>query len=83
MKIQVTQGDIDSGVRNNCTMCPVALAIKGQSNLEHIAVSRFDVSFWRDHHWAFSPLPFEVIQFIAYFDEGKTVEPFIFDLEGV
>lgn len=81
VKISVTQDDINSGVRNACLDCPIALAIKRAG---HIAKVGSEVVYLPPNvRRAFRPtsLPRSAQRFIRRFDQAKPVEPFNFFLE--
>ena len=79
MLITVTQKDIDLGIRKNCRVCPVALAVYRAINLP-IEVSAFNVCHEGPYGEIIAPLPPEATRFILDFDAGKEVGPFTFDL---
>jgi len=85
MKISVTQEHIDSGVRNACSRCPVALAIA-----EHVRNGIFvhvnrHLAFKNDkdkkYLWESVLLPENVLDLIHHFDRAGTVKPIEFDLQ--
>lgn len=82
MKIQVTQDDIDRGVRGNVCFCPVALAVKrATSETVYVSGMRIRIIKKANGKALEAPTPSEVSCFIAAFDHYATVEPFEFDLE--
>ena len=79
MKIRVTRGHIDRGVRQSCWFCPVALAVRealgpGFTRVE-VGSNRITVNgeSWRTTD--------RVSDFVWDFDRALPVEPFEFDLE--
>lgn len=79
VRINVTQRDIDRGVRSTLTSCPIALAIKRRVVEDStVAVTQFAVLYGT---FMSSPFPYRATQFIYHFDLGKPVKPFTFTLE--
>lgn len=85
MIIEVTQADIDAGVRDVSSLlggraasCPVALAMRRCVN----AAMVFETS-WIDAHGERHPLPEAVREFImrADADDGAILEPFSFEVD--
>lgn len=76
MKIQVTQEDIDKGIRQAPCSCPVGRAVKreidGCVSVGYATVATEEKLYW---------LPDEVSNFIFNFDRGIIVKPFEFELE--
>jgi hypothetical protein len=73
MIIQVTQADIDAGVRKECTRCPVALAI--QRNVGCVVeVGRYGIYF----SGKMVMIPNNVAKRISIFDSGGGMTPFEF-----
>lgn len=79
--INVTQADIDAGVKQECFRCPIALAAR--------RVFDHDVSVDDEYiiHYAstevkadFYALPDEARQFVQHFDHGDPVTPFSFEV---
>src|SRR5690349_15408919 len=84
VQIEVTEVDIANGQRDNCELCPVALAVKRYvSDGVLIDVNLTTVSFIVDteEKW-FSRLPFWATVFIQAFDGSKAdlIEPLTFPL---
>jgi hypothetical protein len=82
--IQVTQDDIEHGIRADCYFCPVALAL--ERTLGAVDVRVYDGSAdwvippkwfaWkREFKWYSSILPQDVAVFVADFDAGAPVKP--------
>ncbi len=80
MKIQVTQEDINQGVRQECEKCPIALAviraIGPQAATMRISVDDAWVDIGEES-WC---LPRSAARFVSDFDSGKAVTPFEFEL---
>lgn len=79
MYVEVTQDDIYNGRRQDCCLCPVALAIK-RAGL-YVEVDTNMVVTWKSGpvyiatYWR---LPFIAREFIAAFDYSRPVKPFGF-----
>lgn len=73
--INVTQQDIDKGIKRTCLTCPVAIAM-ARATGKSITVSR--ESFW--YGMRRIRLPKEAIDFIWAFDDDRKVEPFSFEV---
>lgn len=83
MKINVTQRDIDSGLRNDCTLCPVARAIKrrlGKSKSVQVFETSIDIYNSKDRLEKQYNIPELAQLFIKNFDTGCPVGPFSFTL---
>ncbi len=81
MKIEVTQEDIDSGVRADCRRCPIALSVKRATGCKYVGVTNFNLFAdygWREIH---IPLPSDALDFVHNFDEGRPVKPAQFEME--
>lgn len=82
MKIQVTQEDINQGVRACTNNCAVALALK-RAGFPFVQVhSKSVITKMRDDFTVAEsiPLPEEVAFFIDSFDDGDPVGPIEFEL---
>lgn len=81
MIIEVTEQDIDAGLRNSCFSCPVARAF--QRKLEtQVTVGHTDAVVYRKGLFVATILLPEVVKlWIATFDAGKKVEPFSFEVD--
>lgn len=79
MYVRVTQHDIHNGRRDNCCLCPVALAIKRAGlHVEvgtNTVVTRKSGLDYLSTHWQ---LPFIAREFIDAFDYSRAVKPFGF-----
>ena len=81
MKIEVTQDDIDNGLRIDCELCPVAKAIVRATG-KQARVSAVGVFFFPETPSAKQIfLPSKVQLFIKSFDRKEPVQPFSFDLD--
>lgn len=82
MKIKVTEKHIANGLRDDCTNCAVALAMKeALPKFNQIYVGTRGATGHSRGWIAFhKPLPEEVTEFIISFDRGESVEPFEFEL---
>ena len=87
MRIEVTQEDIDAGEADNCTECPVALAIRRACS--GMALVHYD-EVMLGQEWY--PLPPEAREFILAFDlvhllpdfaDDRPPAPFAFEIEGL
>jgi hypothetical protein len=83
MRIEVTQEDIDNGLRGNCRQCPIALVVARSTGALYVSVnSGIQWSYFRGcvspEHWR--RIPLEVFRFMSDFDRGRPVEPFSFEL---
>ena len=78
MRIEVTQEDIDKGVKENCVKCPVALSLRRLFPGEW-EVDVGDDAIYAGGNW-YTP-PDEAQEFIAKFDAGEPVAPFSFDVD--
>ena len=79
---EISQGDIDQGVREHASYCPIGLCIvadkRTHSNIE-VAVDRKHVKVQlqgQDKPVYFAPMPWEGRDFVVSFDENYSVEPF-------
>lgn len=80
MRIEVTQRDIDNGVRDHCDKCAVALAIRRATGQDWQVAGPYavlaDGGYFRE-----SVLPQVVAQFVRDFDNELAVHPFSFEFE--
>lgn len=76
MKIQVTQEDINNGMRRNGNKCPVTLAIKRATGIALVSSGLTICVYGRRE---LIP-PVAVTEFIEQFDAGNPVSPFEFNL---
>lgn len=80
MIIQVTQADIDKGVRCSCARCPIALAL---SRALKIDVQTDGHIFWFKEFLDSNiyRLPTTVARFVEKFDAKEAVEPLSFEID--
>lgn len=78
VRIEVKQRHIQDGVKGECFMCPVALAV---TEITH-CMTRVGTEFIKVYDEPFQKfeMPAEVAKFIEEFDDGDSVQPFSFDL---
>jgi nitrate/TMAO reductase-like tetraheme cytochrome c subunit len=85
MKIEVTQKDIDKGLRSSCYECPIAHAFKRKvkNKIRYgFAVNADSIDLvTKDFKWYIHALPKKAQTFIKRFDDGKPVKPFTFEIE--
>jgi hypothetical protein len=87
LKVSVTQADIDSGHRNDCTECPIALAINRAAPFDlaySFKVRHSYVEVFMNNKTGaneFWELPYEAKMFIRNFDKNKPVKPFEFEIK--
>lgn len=81
--VNVTQEDIDNGEPDDCSECPVALAIWRELPLfRGVRVNRDGIYLVdMDNRVYERDFPHGVLNFIGLFDEGGYVEPFSFELD--
>jgi hypothetical protein len=80
--VNVTQRDIERGIRSKCSDCPVALAVKRALGKRVKVFSGVSTSYlYLDHNKKPFPLPASAVEFIDRFDSGHKVEPFTFKLK--
>jgi hypothetical protein len=78
MKIEVTQEDIDRGIPEDPTSCPVARAVRRAfPDAKQIGVDYGEVVV-DDNEWIVNA---GTAIFIEDFDRGDKVEPFVFELD--
>lgn len=77
LTINVTQEDIDKGIKESCFSCPVAKALRRvMSNSTYIRVGNPTVTVGS----CTTQLPIVASHFISKFDIDQPVSPFTFDL---
>jgi hypothetical protein len=79
VEIEVTQADIDHGVRDSCESCPIALALNRACPGRGPATVDTD-SFYFDWFSEVYMLTREAQKFIKKFDDGDPVGPISFDV---
>lgn len=83
IRVHVTKKHIADGWTYKSTRCPIALALRELFPEERIMVCDHYMRFENDQDPddpIFLRLPVEVHHFIFNFDDGRTVEPFSFNL---
>lgn len=85
MIFQVTQEDIDNGVKCECNECPVALSVLRTLQEAGVELDKQPFVFTRFIQIGIRGMapflaPNHVIMFIHKFDHGLEVEPFNFEL---
>lgn len=82
MKIEVTQDDIDKGIKCRHESCPIALAVKRQVENNGVSVDRTRaIIYGDDDNPSIFPLSKTCVKFIRDFDKSITVKPFKFILK--
>ena len=81
VKIQVTQEHIEHGIPNNCSCCPIALAVQEVFPRQIVEVGQFDLTVGGTKRHLEYELPEEASDFVEQFDMGHYVRPFDFELE--
>src|SRR5690348_452339 len=80
-QIEVTQEDIDKGLKGNCSACPIALAVNRTIPGANSTVSdMFNHVYCPGVSRKNADTPDDAAWFISDFDDGKPVEPFSFTL---
>lgn len=83
MKIEVTQDNIDKGVRGYASLCPIALAIaRDYPDILPLVFSKYAVLKDIGGDNLFYDLPWTALDFIYHFDHKFEVKPFSFELTG-
>ena len=80
--VEVTQEDIDHGVKGNCVKCPIAKAIgRAAGNTDcGVGITRAHLYSGHERGLISFKLPIEAQNFIERFDDGFEVQPFSFDI---
>lgn len=84
MKIQidVTQEDIDTGIKEDAEACAIAKTLK-RNGYKHVTVGNDSITFYyKGIDWYATP-PSIASEFISNFDEGELVKPFSFELIAI
>lgn len=80
--INVTQQDIDSGIRGDCSLCPVARGVSRVFPCEtNVANYYMYVRDQSEGRWRQAKLPDIAWAFITAFDAGLGVSPFSFEVD--
>lgn len=84
MIIKVAKEHIDKGMRGDCELCPVALAIKTFVKVDKISVGSLDIRILQGNNSRIITTPDSVVNFIKQFDNPFYVihTPFEFELVG-
>ncbi len=77
LKVKVLKSDINRGVRDNTTSCPIARSLKRMIT-GYVCVGSRSVTILGKPDF---PLPEEAQKFVTRFDHNKKVKPFEFELE--
>ena len=77
-KVKVTASHIRRGIRGNPFSCPIALSVRTKGRV-CVDPARMVISF-DDVEWIYD-LPQSAERFTYRFDEGKPVEPFVFQAQ--
>lgn len=80
IKIEVTQQDIDIGVKADCNLCPIALAATRAYGTPVMAAS---FHLYDSETGAYSLMPLEARNFIIQFDGDWAIYPFSFTMPAV
>lgn len=76
--IDVTQDDINKGIKENCRFCPVALAVQRTFNDPEMDVFSPCIKNCEEDRVA---SPSSVCDFIDRYDNGESVQPFSFEID--
>ena len=79
--IEVTQEDINAGIRAATKACPVAFALQRATQDKDASVGAFGIYVILDQKKFTADLPLVVRKFIRDFDYGYEVKPFSFYIE--
>lgn len=87
LRVEVTAEDIKAGAPDTCDACPIALAINRLLPIGHAdvfgrpgrIVERWESGLLKRRLAGFT-LPEVAVAFVAEFDRGETVDPFVFEL---
>ena len=80
VRINVTQRDIERGIRFTSYTCPIAWAARRHPELKGCLVAPDSLAF-DNSGWVWVPLPEKACGFVDSFDGGRPVQPFSFTLE--
>ena len=82
MRIEVTQADIDAGLRESCVACPVALALHRAFPAADTIRAEYGVLWvWFGEECRAASTPDEASDFMGRFDGLRDVLPFAFDAD--
>ena len=74
IKFQVTQADIESGIRDDANTCPIAIAFKREYSRQNVEVDDRGLSDIDNYGWKYD-FPEEVSKWVIDFDAGEPVLP--------
>lgn len=80
MKIAVTRGHIARGTRRECSLCPIALAVREALGAKAVSVDDMDITVETAGGVYRCNTPKSAEEFIYHYDDGESVEPFEFEL---
>lgn len=83
MKVEVTQADIDAGIRKECMKCPVALAVKRLYPDREVKVGITRLYLKLHGIASCYRIPKEIAVKIARFDDGAKMVPMEFEAPWV
>lgn len=72
VEIDVTQEDIERGMKMSCTQCPIALAVKRRTGLKDNVFVGPEEVYINDARYA---LPGKATTFVENFDRAQDVKP--------
>ena len=78
LRVNITKTDIERGLRNSTTHCPVARALNRKLKRYDVRVYCDQVVMGQSVLTRIIRLPRKTVRFIELFDEGKGVKPFSF-----
>jgi hypothetical protein len=79
MFVRVSEMNIHKGVRKEQEYCPIALALKQKFHKRVLVGSINALVYYRDEPTEYV-LPKDAVNFIADYDKGVPVKPFLFKL---
>lgn len=81
MAVQITQRDIDVGLRASPSRCPLALAVRRQVRAPVVYVAGRELCVLpRRGEWLTWPLPPSLREWVARYDAGRSVAPIVVQL---
>lgn len=83
IEINVTQEDINKGIKSDCSKCPIALAANRVIPNGALAVGGASITYWNEKEAISILLPEIALKFIRDFDSGRKVKPFSFITLGI
>jgi hypothetical protein len=80
VSFRITKADIEKGKREDCALCPAALAVRRKLPRFRVASdTAFRGDTGKNVHYE-TPLPKKVRHFINEFDNGRPVKPLTFSI---